>query len=310
MNSMPSKFRIPTRSVSEVSGRTSLTLRVVILLLVAFAFPNEASAQLFSFGKKKATPPVVFNGMPSQAELLQHIAANSTKFRQLSSDLRISLDGTPKLRGTMQLELPRRLRIKAGVMGVSQFGVDVGSNDQDFWVWTKVNLPNQKPAIFHASHEGFRTASTAVRDAIPLEPVWLLEGLGLIEFNTADQHFGPELTPEGYLRLYTVRQTANGKNTRVMLVHPQYGTVQQQSLYDHQDQLIAYTDSLDYKSFPQQGTSLPEKVEMYLFRNGQQAKMVIETSDYRFDSLYGDPNQMWSLPRPNNVQSIDLTKPR
>jgi hypothetical protein len=285
-------------------------LPVLACLALLLALPEQASGQLFNFGKKKPALPVVFNRMPSQAELLQHIASNSQKFRQLSSDLIVSLDGTPKLRGTMQLELPRRLRIKAGVMGVSQFGVDVGSNDQDFWVWTKVNLPQQKPAIFHASHDGFKSASSSVRQAIPLEPVWLLEGLGLIKFEATDVHYGPDLTPEGYLRLYSVRQTPNGKNTRVTLIHSRNGTIQQQSLYDQADRLIAYTNSMEYRSFPKNGTALPEKIEMYLFQSGQQAKMVIEASDFQFDSLYGDPAQMWNMPTPKGVQAIDLNRLR
>ena len=281
---------------------------LIFALVFAASFPGVASAQLFKFGKKKETLPVVFRRTPTQAELVQHITNNNSKFRQLSSDLRVSLDGTPKLRGTMQLELPRRLRIKAGVMGVSQFGVDVGSNEQDFWVWTKVNLPNQKPAIFHASHEGFKNANSSVRQAIPLEPVWLLEGLGLIQFEQGDVHKGPEVTREGYLRLYTFRNTPRGRNVRVMLIHPQHGTVLQQALYNSQNQLLAYTDSMDYKPFPKQGTALPEKIEMHLFQNGQQAKMVIEASDFRFDSLYGDPNQMWAMPTPKGVPAIDLTR--
>ena len=153
-----------------------------VALAIGMTFPATTNAQFFRFGKKEDPLPIVFNRLPSQAELLRHLAGHSNKFKQLSSDLRISLDGTPKLRGTMQLELPRRLRIKAGVLGVSQFGVDVGSNDRDFWVYTKVNLPNQKPAIFHASHEGFRVANSSVKKAIPLEPDWLLEGLGLVQF--------------------------------------------------------------------------------------------------------------------------------
>ena len=277
---------------------------VIFAFVFAAIFSGEANAQLFKFGKKKASIPVVFNRTPTQAELIRHITNNNAKFRQLSSDLRVSLDGTPKLRGTMQLELPRRLRIKAGVMGLS--GVDVGSNNQDFWVWTKVNLPNQKPAIFHASHEGFRNAQSSVRQAIPLEPVWLLEGFGLIQFEQGDRHEGPIVTPEGYLKMLTIRETARGRNFRTILVHPQNGTVLQQAVYDGQRKLLAYTDSMDYRYFPQQGTALPEKVETHLFQNGQQAKMVIEVSGVEFDSLYGDPNQMWAMPRPQGVKAINL----
>lgn len=282
----------------------------VVCLFFAAVFPGDATAQFFKVGWKKDPLPVVFNRTPTQAELVQHITNNNSKFKQLSSDLVVALDGTPKLRGTMQLELPRRLRIKAGVMSLSSLGVDVGSNDQDFWVWTKVNLPNQKPAIFHANHEAFKNATSSVRQAIPLEPVWLLEGLGLIQFEQGDVHKGPVVTPEGFLQLYTVRQTPTGPNFRVMLIHPKHGTVLQQALYDSREQLIAYTNSTNYKYFPKQGAALPEKIEMHLFQNGQQIKMVIETSDFQFDSLYGDPYQMWTMPTPKGVPAIDLTNIR
>ena len=303
--------------------RHKLVASFVICLFFTAIFPGDASAQLFKFGRKKDPLPVVFNRTPTQAELVQHITNNNSKFRQLSSDLVVSLDGTPKLRGTMQLELPRRLRIKAGVMGVSQFGVDVGSNNQDFWVWTKVNLPNQKPAIFHSSHEGFKNANSRVKQAIPMEPVWLLEGLGLVQFERGDVHIGPNITPEGFLRLITVRQTAGRQTARATLVHAKNGTIVQQALYVRQTpqreqtisegppwSRIAYTNSTEYKYFPKKGAALPEKIEMYLTQNGQETKMVIEASDFQFDALYGDPNQMWSMPTPKGVQAIDMSKLR
>jgi hypothetical protein len=212
----------------------------------------------------------------------------------------------------MQLELPKRLRIKAGAMGIS--GVDVGSNDDNFWVWSKFKLPNQKPAIFYANHEQFKFANSSVRQAIPLEPVWLLEGLGLIQFDAEDRHvLEPSLTQEGHLKLKTWRQTPSGMNHRSTLLHPQTGVILQQSLYNsplnnNKYELIAYTNSTDHKSFPTQGISLPRKIEMHLFSNGQEATMVIEPSDFKFDSLFGDPNQMWAMPSPDGVPAIDLTR--
>ncbi|MEM9412532.1 MAG: hypothetical protein AAGA30_15565, partial [Planctomycetota bacterium] len=138
-----------------------ILITIGVLLVLTLSSP-VADAQLFKlFGKKEPSIPTVFNRMPTQTELLQHLAKRGAAFRQLSSNVVISLDGAPKLRGSMQLELPMRLRVKANVLGVS--GVDVGSNENDFWVFTKVNLPNQKPAIFHASHEGFRSANSRIR---------------------------------------------------------------------------------------------------------------------------------------------------
>lgn len=286
----------------------------VFFLVTSQLSSATCDAQLFRnlFPKKEAIIPVAFTRMPSQTDLLRHLESKNTAFRQLSCDLRISLDGAPKLRGTMQLELPKRLRIKAGAMGIS--GVDVGSNEEYFWVWSKLKLPNQRPAVFYAQHDAFENATSAIRQAIPLEPVWLLEGLGLIHFEASDRHIlDPSLTPEGHLRMQSYRQTSTGMKARVSRIHPQQGNVLQQAVYDFSDsksvgERIAYTNSKDYKSFPEIGISLPQTIEMFLSANGQQSKMVIELSNMQFDSLNGDPKLMWSMPQPAGVPLIDLTR--
>lgn len=287
-----------------------LAFCLVWMLLLA----TDANGQIFGgfgknpFARKKDPPiPTVFNQQPGQQDILGLLQQRNTAFRQLSSDIRVSLDGVPKLRGTMQLELPRRLRVKAGVI-VDQFGVDVGSNDDIFWVWTKVNLPNQKPAILYASHEDFANRSSQVRGAIPLEPVWLVESLGLIKFQENDVHHGPVASPEGFLKMYTVRNNPAGKTTRVTTIHPTQGLVLQQALYDSEDNLIAYTDSKNYKWYADRGIALPEEVVMYMYQGAQRARMVIDFGKFEFDTLFGDPKQMWSIQPPANVQTIDLSR--
>ena len=39
---------------------------------------------------------------------------------------------------------------------------------------------------------------------------------------------------------------------------------------------------------------------------GQDEKMVIELGSISLEPLYGDPNRMWSMPRPEGVRMIDL----
>ncbi len=284
------------------------------LLLWLLVCGGQSEGQLFKglgaklFPKQEPPIPVVFRSTPGRDDILRLLQQRKTAFRQLSSDLRISLDGVPKLRGSFQLELPKRLRVKAGVMGVDQFGVDVGSNDDIFWVWTKVNLPNQKPAVFYASHEDFKSRNSQIRSTIPLEPVWLVESLGLIDFEPNDQHSGPVPTAEGFLSFATVRNTANGKTTRITTLHPTQGLILQQALYDSGGSLIAYTDSKNYRWDSQRQIALPKNVDMYLYQGGQRAKMAIEFGDFDFDSLFGDPDQMWSIQPPANVPTIDLSK--
>lgn len=302
-----------TRLRSAQRSRSALLWLCAACLMLVFA--GDTQGQLFNgsakklFSRNEVSPiPNAFSKTPTQQELIRLLQQRQSNFKQLSSDIIVSMDGLPKLRGSMQMELPRRLRVKAGVMGVSQFGVDVGSNNDLFWVWTKVNLPGQRPAVFYSTHEDFKNSSSQIRQAIPLEPVWLVEGLGLIEFLPGDVHHGPIKSPDGFLKLYTVRQTASEKTTRVITLHPTQGVVLQQALYDDKQNLIAYTNTSKYRWFQERRISLPENIDMFLLQGGQRMKMAIEFSDFKFDSLFGDPDLMWTVKPPADVPTIDLSK--
>ena len=293
------------RGVSiHLRNRLTLLCSCIVVCMLL----SQTGCQLFRRASApKNLAPVLFPQTPSQQQLLGGIANNARRVRQLSSTVKINMDGAPKLKGSLQLERPRRLRVKAGLLGVSELGVDVGSNDDLFWVWTKVNLPNQRPAIFYAAHEAFRRSNSHLRQAIPLEPVWLIEALGLIEFEPGDVHKGPFPTPEGRLRLLTTRMTPRGPQTRVSLVNRQ-GLIEQQSMYDADNQLIAYSNSLEYKTYASESVSLPQKIEMHVFQQGQDVKMIVESGDYQINSLYGDPQRMWAMPDPRGVEKIDIAE--
>jgi hypothetical protein len=302
-NSLPLSLRCqPTSPLAR-------SLRAISLLLLTAFLSTQTGCQIFQrFGNRDQLAPVIFDRPPTQDQLLAALQRNVQPVKQLNSTVKISLDGTPKLKGSLQLERPKRMRVKAGVMRVSELGVDVGSNDQLFWVWTKANVGNQHPAIFYASHDAFRNSSSTIRRSIPLEPVWLIEGLGMIERQPTDVYHGPYMTNEGLLKLLTVRQTANGPQTRVSLIDSKRGLIQQQAIYDANNDLVAYTNSLNYKYYEKENVNLPQRLEMYLYQGEQVTKMIVEAGEFEFNSLYGDPNQMWAMPNPEKVPKIDLTR--
>ena len=55
--------------------------------------------------------------------------------------------------------------------------VDLGSNDQLFWYWVRRDQP---PAVYFCRHEQF--AASRARQAIPIDPYWLIEALGVVGF--------------------------------------------------------------------------------------------------------------------------------
>jgi len=284
---------------------------VVVFAIFCLHFCPVANAQWFKrFGRPAAAPiPVAFNGLPTQQQLLQRLAAQTAQVKQVDASVSVALKGAPKLKGTIQIERPLRLRLKAGVLGVDQMGVDVGSNDDLFWIWTRVPIPGQSPTLMYAFHEQFKRSSGAVRQAIPLEPSWLISALGLVEFSNDDFHEGPLPNAQGRLKLVTVSNANSGRQYRITLIDASHGLIEQQSIYDENRNLIAYTNSTDYRFYPQHNVSLPNKIEMHLYTaDGQEQELTLTTNGFNVNSLFGDPQRMWTMPQPANVQKIDLSQ--
>ena len=280
------------------------------MFVFTLSFTDAAEAQLFrNFGKPRNPIPVVFNGVPTQQQLLQRLSGQTASVKQVDASVSVALEGAPKLKGTIQIERPMRLRLKAGVLGVDQMGVDVGSNDELFWIWTRVPIPGQPPTLMYAAHEQFKRSSGAVRQAIPLEPSWLINALGLVEFSANDFHQGPTLTPQGRLKLITVSDAPSGRQYRITLIDASRGLIEQQSIYDENRNLIAYTNSTGYKFYPEHNVSLPNKIEMHLYTaDGQEQELTVTTAGFNINSLFGDPQRMWTMPQPANVRTIDLSR--
>ncbi len=279
--------------------------------LFGFDLCSSANAQWFKGFRRPAAPqiPIAFNGMPTQQQLLQRLAAQTATVKQVDASVSVAIKGAPKLKGTIQIERPLRLRLKAGVLGVDQMGVDVGSNDDLFWIWTRAAIGGQAPTLMYAFHEQFKRSSGAVRQAIPLEPSWLINALGLVEFSKGDFHQGPLLTAQGRLKLITVSNAQSGRQYRITLIDAARGLIEQQSIYDENRNLIAYTNSTGYKYYPEHNVSLPNQIEMHLFTSdGQEQELTVTTSGYNINSLFGDPQRMWTMPQPANVQRIDLSQ--
>jgi hypothetical protein len=250
--------------------------------------------------------PAAFNTPPDQQQFLAWVLQHTANVKQVDARILVTMTGTPKLRGSIQIERPNRMRLKAGVLGMNEMGVDVGSNDELFWIWTRVALPGQSPTLMWADHESFRQSTSTIRKAVPLEPEWLIEALGLVDFSTYESHSQPTPQPGGRMQMISSRTRADGKQYRVTVFDARRGIIEQQSLYNQQGELIAFTNSSDHIFYPQHNISLPRRIELHLFQNGQEVTMLVTTDSYKINSLFGDPRLMWQMPDPSDVQRINL----
>jgi hypothetical protein len=293
---------------NKTAIRLTRGLRIVTLVLMILGLTSQTGCQVFrGFGKKAVPAPVVLNGLPSQADLVARLNAHTSRVRQLQSNVSLELPGAPRLTGTLILERPNRLRLKAGVGGISEMGFDVGSNAELFWVWNKASLPGQPPpSIYYAKQIDYHRVQQLT--SIPIDPQWIIDASGLVEFSPTDVHHGP-YAEDGRLKLVTIHRTPDGHVTRVSTIDPRTALIVQQALYDGGNRLMGYTNSTSFEYFEQENISLPRRIEMHLIGpSGQDVKLAINASQYRINAFHGNAEQTWSMPNPDGVPLINLAE--
>ena len=268
-------------------------------------FSNNAARQTGQTAATPASHAPVAGRSSAQAQLIKTLNARANVVKQLDAPVTIKIPGAPKIKGSLQVEFPKRMRLKAGVLGMSEMGVDAGSNEQQFWVWSKMALPGSPAALYFANHAQYQNSQA--RSQIPLEPEQIINALGLVTIDPNGQHFGP--FPEGkkHVRMYTVENVNGSQQTRVMLINATTAAVEQTSVYDHNNQLVAYANALKFKDYSKFNITLPQKIELHAAQPGQDDFILkVDLGTYSVNSLYGDPQQIWAMPEARNVPRVDL----
>ncbi len=279
----------------------------IIFALIVFLVLGNGCRTVNSFRSPGERAPVVFSTAPDLGGLVNAINANTAEVRQLSCDIQIRMDGVPPLSGTLIVEKPRRMRLKAGLIGISEMGVDVGSNDEEFWVWNKSAFGGQAPAIYFAKHSEF--AKSSMRQSIPLEPQWIIDALGLISLEPKGLIQSPLVRADGRYELRMEMQTRHGPVTKKLVVDSTTGLVLQQAVYDANMRLIAYSNAVEHQYFTEFHASLPRQIKLVVIGpDGRPNSLTVNLAGHEINKLYGDPDRQWTMPQPSDVQWVDLAK--
>lgn len=293
---------------THLSGRRLSPRQVAGLLIVALSLLCSGCQVFTRFRNDSLNAPAILGKSASLDQLIAAVRAQSERVNQLKTDVRVTAPGTPTLRGDLQIERPSRLRLQAGVLGISDLGFDLGSNDDSFWVWKKAALPGDPPTLYFASHRGFE--QSLLREHLQLQSLWLVDALGLIEFHPEDQHTGPFPRPDGRVEIRSFSQSPSRPAVRVAVIDPVKAVVNQQSFYDQSGKRLAYLNSIQHQYYAEHQVSLPQRIEIHIADgDGQTSKLTVDAGKFLINSLFGDPQLLWQMPNPPDVRRVDLSRP-
>lgn len=236
---------------------------------------------------------------PTLAQVVEVVNANNGRIASFSTqNASLTSPGMgPTLRANLVVQRPRFVRMRADFMSSPE--LDLGSNEQGFWFWTKRSEP---PAVYWCRHEDY--ATSPARELIPIEPLWLLDAVGLAVLDVGALHHGPIRLPGNRLQIETDFSSAEGPQRRVMVIDAAQGWVLEQRLHTAQGMLTAASNTGNYQQDYLTGLWMPRTVHVQV----PTAKLAfrLELGQVRINQVSGDPAELWSVPRYPGAALVDI----
>ena len=291
-------FSAPKRE-SRSLGQVAFSLSVLLLLFVA---SGASCPQMIR--QVSAPGPRVLPENPTLEQVVAAVNQNSSHIHSLSmNQASVSVAGYPSLKATLVAQRVRRFRLLAeSFLGAE---VDIGSNDELFWIWIKRNQP---PAVFHCRHDQFATSSA--RQIMPVEPEWLFEALGAVTFDPNERHEGPVPIGQGRLQIRSTRQSSFGELVKVTVIDASTAWVLEQHLYDPRETgkgPIASSFTRAHRRDALTNLTMPRQVEIQWPTAG--FTMKIDVEQLSINEIPGDPSMLWAKPEKPGYTNIDLADP-
>ncbi len=153
-----------------------------LIAFVSVALVGSGCEFLNRFKPKPPTPTDPIGEKPAEnfVTYLNSQAAHlqSVRYEDVSLKATDEKGDLPRLNeGTLVCSRPRNFRVISGHVLTSGTEVDVGSNDREFWMYVK--RPQQ--TYVYCSHDDF--ARGRVNLPVPFEPAWVLEALGMSNYD-------------------------------------------------------------------------------------------------------------------------------
>jgi len=295
-----------TSAASRNHGPSSLAASramAFVVVVAALASTGAACPQAIR-GYQVGTMPLP-RTLPAQPTLDQIIATvhdNTQRVRSyMAPQAVLIVPGVPRLSAQVACEPPRRFRLRAQT-AVTGSELDIGSNDDLFWLWIRRHQP---PVMLHCRHD--RYEQSTARRLLPIRADWMPELLGLVNFRPEDRHEGPFPLPDGRLEIRSRIAASDGELLKSTILDGTTGLVVEQHLFTATGERLASCRTTRHRVDPQSGAALPRFVEVSWPASGIEFQLELTTISTNVPS--SDPGQLWQMPAYEGYQPVDLADP-
>jgi hypothetical protein len=251
-------------------------------------------------------PKVVGPETVDAATLVSSLNANAQRLQSLQvDDLDIQAHADNQevgLVGVMSCQKPRNFRLMANCFG-SQ-AVDMGSNTQEFWWWISKADP---PYLVHCAYQDLARGNVYL--PFPFQPDWVVEALGLGEYNPTG-NYQVKMNPQT-VELIEQTTSLQGQPVRKVTVFDRatagtaWPKVTAHVLQDSAGTEICSARIVDYRADKATGAVVPHQV--VLSWPAQKIRLDMKLDGVKVNALTEQrAAALFSRPQLRNVRDIDL----
>jgi hypothetical protein len=283
-------------------------LMLLFVLLAGCSFIDQITGKN---AKKQAPIPTQ---TPTAGELVSYVNRNAEQIQTLQVQ---NLDVEVKkglllqvgLNGWMVCEKPRNLRLQATIPAMGGPAADLGSNDREFWFWMAKADP---PDLFYCSHADVGR----VQMPFPIQPDWVLEGMGLATITPNDNMRVSLNSRQGTIDLVEPSRSPQGQsvfkvttfNARTVSgTDPQ---VLSRRLVDEKGREICAAYITQMQVDPRTGILIPKEVKFEYPSDRITMRLTLSTVTVNGQVNPQQAQQWFTRPNMPNVRSIDLASYR
>jgi hypothetical protein len=246
--------------------------------------------------------PRTLPAQPTREQIIAAIEDNTSRVRSYAATQAVLVvPGVPRLSAQVACEPPRRFRLRAQT-SLTGNELDIGSNDDLFWLWIRRHEP---PIMLFCQHDKYEQSSA--RQVLPIRADWMPELLGLVRFSPQHRHEGPFMTADGRLEIRSTIDATDEQLVRSIILHPMTGLVEEQHLFTSAGKRLASVRASRHRVDPGSGAALPRLIDVSWPDSG--VEFTLEVTSLVTNVPSTDPGQLWQMPAYDGYEPIDLADP-
>ena len=163
-------------SSNGLATRTSLPLVLFVTTVVLVAGSGASCPNVIRGYQVGIMPlPRTLPAQPTREQIIAAIEDNTSRVRSYAATQAVLVvPGVPRLSAQVACEPPRRFRLRAQT-SLTGNELDIGSNDDLFWLWIRRHEP---PIMLFCQHEKYEQSSA--RQVLPIRADWMPELLASV----------------------------------------------------------------------------------------------------------------------------------